>query len=207
MLPRFSSSHSVLPPPHIWTIGRTRFLCAEGVFEGGAAPAVWISFLQLFCWALIFPKLAHGCVFSSTCLLSQSVSPNRGGQWDIYYFHLRMQVRMLCTSWTLLRICMHRNGLWSWTCLQYALADVLEYCRTWNREAPAKFTIDLLSTNPPRLGRGLKKSWHKPLYSAGKKKVYHLSRILNNHRNHAGKIFSLSIRLSLEKFSAKHKRN
>lgn len=41
-----------------------------------------------------------------------------------------------------------------WTCLQYALADVLEYCSTWNREAPAKFTIDLLPTSPPRLGRG-----------------------------------------------------
>lgn len=42
MLPLFSSL--LLPPPHIWTIGRTRFLCAatrvEGVFEGGAAPAV-----------------------------------------------------------------------------------------------------------------------------------------------------------------------
>lgn len=51
MLPLFSSSHSLLPPPHIWTIGRTRFLCAAtwavGVFEGGAAPAVWIWFLQL----------------------------------------------------------------------------------------------------------------------------------------------------------------
>lgn len=52
MLPLFSSSHSLLPPPHIWTFGRTRFLCAvlwvEGVFEGGAAPAVWIWSLQLF---------------------------------------------------------------------------------------------------------------------------------------------------------------
>lgn len=28
MLPLFSSSQSLLPPPHIWTIGRTRFLWA-----------------------------------------------------------------------------------------------------------------------------------------------------------------------------------
>lgn len=194
MLPLSSSSHSLLPPPHIWTIGRSRFLCAgpwsEGVFgRWGSSRRVNPIAAAFFCWVVFHCSLSADAAVVYIWLLLR---------------HQGLLLHRKCNDFANIccfqaRRCVPHQRVLSWK-MHRQCENVLGYQRGGAgrvREAPATFTADTAS--PSRWAQWkLTKSWHKPLFRC--RNFYRLPRIFwKNHRNYTGKL-SLDPKRSLKKY-------
>lgn len=105
-IPLFSSYRSVLPPPHIWTIGRTRFLCArtwaEGSFRRWGSSRrenlITANFFLLSCRSLFS---GHGSRVMCACSSGQCLFLHRKMHRDKPQLVLTLQIFTVftCVGW------------------------------------------------------------------------------------------------------------
>lgn len=172
-------SHSWLPPPHIWSIGSARFLCAatwaEGLLEGAAAVGIWS--LQLFLLSYVLINSRPACGWSCR-------------QWHQTEVHNEIFTIFACVCGY---VCFAGHVYCCWKCPQ-----ILEHLQVTGGPSQL-YPICLL------WGGGSRIADISPFSTAGKKTVYHLPQIFNNHRNYIGKL-SLDVILSPGKSAPKDKK-
>lgn len=125
MLHLFSSSRSLLPPPHIWTIGRTRFLCAatwaREFSKVGQLPPCESDHCSFFFFAELCFNPFKACMYA--CMPVTSVGGATQRLHNVCVYVVRLMLKM-CTGVWIVELNMFADQIYCcWKC-PWGLEDV-----------------------------------------------------------------------------------